>query len=421
MSNGRLLSSNSKTATSPEKNPSIQTGDLSNLSAIQAEETEKENLIQVPKMDNASTACTEAISDSDSDDENENETGTGIGTEIGTGAKAGQTSTQESSQTESVKQSIQQTPCPSLPLPPPSSLKPTVEPTIHLFPDLELYPFDQYAAMYFQRAKPKLFHSFNLHSMMTYSKRVPIHSLHCMIAEVEKTALDIELQVFQYLNMMASASTSDDDNSNGSYNDHWNSNNGNGNSGSYHTAGTTGTQMNSNEFEDSFSDSQDVEKIVFQSVNSQEIFDEIVCYTIKQSNNSPEELYLLPALQLLYYLVVQRHPSYHLLKYVLSYVQDLIQRVDEVGGTAVLIMRTLLNDQFIATSFGEYSSERYRAARHCLSIVDKYIMVGSLRDKVSVEQMIEMEKTVEILLLHGIELVPEGKYGVVVKFRKLNS
>ena len=71
--------------------------------------------------------------------------------------------------------------------------------------------------------------------------------------------------------------------------------------------------------------------------------------------------------------------------------------------------------------FGEYNSERYRVARSCLLNVNKYIMADNLRDNISVEQLIEMEKTAEILLLHGIELAPEGKFGVVVKYRTLNK
>lgn len=243
-----------------------------------------------------------------------------------------------------------------------------------LFMDLEFYPFFVYASIYFQKEKSKIFRSFNLDSLITFSKRVPIHPLHRMPATTGKIALDIERLILQYMNAIAS----DEDKNN--------------------------TQL--------------TENIVYQSVISQEIFNEIICYTIKQSNGSPDEQSLLPAFQLLYYLVVQRHPSDHLLKYVLNYVYSYLGRIDEVGGLAVLILRELLNENAVSPlEVGMYNADRYRHAKEQLRKVEIFIMSENVMKGMSLEQILEMEKTTEILWRHCIKPPTEEMYGLNVVFR----
>lgn len=244
-----------------------------------------------------------------------------------------------------------------------------------LFMDLEFYPFFVYASIYFQKEKSKIFRSFSLDSLITFSKRVPIHPLHRMPATTGKIALDIERLILQYMNAIAS----DEDKNN--------------------------TQL--------------TENIVYQSVTSQEIFNEIICYTMKQSNGSPDEQSLLPAFQLLYYLVVQRHPSDHLLKYVLNYVYSYLGRVDEVGGLAVLILRELLNENAVSPlKVGMYNADRYRHAQEQLRKVELFVMSENVMKNMSVEQILEMEKTTEILWRHGIKPPTEEMYGLNVVFRR---
>ena len=61
-------------------------------------------------------------------------------------------------------------------------------------------------------------------------------------------------------------------------------------------------------------------EIVYQSVMSQDFFDEILCYLIKQTNNNPNEESQIQGFRLLFMLMNLRRPSYHLLKYVLNYL-----------------------------------------------------------------------------------------------------
>ena len=203
---GRIVASDSKKTNFLEKSISTKTRDssisvMTQMTGKNTEtevEKEKEGVMLVPKF-MSDVPSNEAIDDSEDENENKNEPRTG--------KPSMKATDQETTVTQTTNQNLLS---PFSLVPSPPVMKTAAEPTIHIFPDLELYPFDQYAAIYFQHVKPKLFHSFNLHSLMTFSKRAPIHSLHCMIVEVERTALDIELQIFQYLNMVVSASTNDD-------------------------------------------------------------------------------------------------------------------------------------------------------------------------------------------------------------------
>lgn len=104
-----------------------------------------------------------------------------------------------------------------------------------------------------------------------------------------------------------------------------------------------------------------LEQIVYQSVGSQEVFDEAVCFVMKQSNDNPDPDSEVAGLQCLYVLLRQRRPSPALLKYVLNYLHQRVARQDAVGGLAWMSEKELLEGE--AKDASEF---HMRPVRPCL-------------------------------------------------------
>ena len=55
-----------------------------------------------------------------------------------------------------------------------------------------------YASIYFQRKKPRLFHSFSLEELISYTTEVPLRPLHFIHQLITSTVLEIEHLIEQH-------------------------------------------------------------------------------------------------------------------------------------------------------------------------------------------------------------------------------
>ena len=239
------------------------------------------------------------------------------------------------------------------------------------FVDLDLYSFVCYASIYFRREKSRLFHAFTLQDLITFSNQVPIQPLHCLSPVTVASVLDIERKVLMYINAIALDTEEDDDSS----------------------------RM------------MILEQLVYQSLASQEVFDEIVCFVMKETNGNPDETSQILAFQLLYVLLSQRRPSPHFFKYVVNYVNSHLKQENEIGGLAVCIMDELLKGESPQDN-GILNIERFKSACKRIETASTLALPSHLFKGVSIESSLHMESTAEKLVSHGIIPPSNGSYAV---------
>ena len=199
-------------------------------------------------------------------------------------------------------QSITESPC----VPPRATSPPTTSSSSApiLYSDLNEYDFVHYASIYFQRKKPRLFHPFSLEELISYTTEVPLRPLHFIHQLFTSTVLEIERDIMIFMDITVGYVSSE-------------------------SPSTVNKKL--------------LDNIVYQSYCNQSIFDEVVCFTIKEINNNPQETSCYLGFKLLYILLMMRRPSLPLLKYVLSFVYR--QIVDSnVGGFAREIMKEYLEN-----------------------------------------------------------------------------
>lgn len=250
----------------------------------------------------------------------------------------------------------------------------------NFFVDLDLYSFVCYASIYFRREKSRLFHAFTLQELITFSNQVPIQPLHCLAPVTVASVLDIERKVLMFINAIALDAEDDDD----------------------------ASRMTL------------LEQLVYQSLASQEVFDEIVCFVMKETNGNPDETSQILAFQLLFVLLSQRRPSPHLLKYVVNYVNMHLKQEGEIGGLAVCIMDELLKEGSLQNN-GILNIERFKVACKQMEVASSMALPPHLFEGVSVESVLHMEATAEKLLHHGIMPPSNTSYAVDFVVRKDND
>ena len=241
------------------------------------------------------------------------------------------------------------------------------------FVDLDLYSFVCYASIYFRREKSRLFHTFTLQDLVTFSSQVPIQSLHFLSPVTEASVLDIERKVLMFVNVIA-LDTEDDDNSN---------------------------RM------------MILEQLVYQSLASQDVFDEIVCFVMKETNGNPDETSQILAFQLLFVLLSQRRPSPHLFKYVVNYVNSYLKQENEIGGLAVCIMDELLKGESTQDN-GILNIERFKIACKRIESASSLALPSHLFKGISLDSVLQMESIAEMLVSHGLMPPSNACYGVEV-------
>ena len=200
--------------------------------------------------------------------------------------------------------------------------------------------------------------------LTSYSKDVPIRSLHPFPQMMMANVLDIERSVMMYMNITAMVS-----------------------------------EPNSTDSEVYM---ELLERIAYPSSSNQDIFDEIVCFIMKETQGNPSIESEQLGFKLLYVLLSLRRPSLPLLKYVVSFVNNRLTFAS-CGGFARAIMLQLLDDskqvnpEFHLSHFRKVCELAERAHPPFLE---------SIRNS-SVQEIIDTEDTAEILLRHGI-LPPKG-------------
>ena len=160
-----------------------------------------------------------------------------------------------------------------------------------------------------------------------------------------------------------------------------------------------------------------LEQLVFQSLSSQEVFDEVVCFVMKQTNGNPDESSQELAFKLLFVLLMQRRPSMHLLRYVVNYVNLQLKQQGVVCGLAVAIMRVLLDDDFTHDDQA-FNLDRFNTACAQLDSAPSLALATHLLDGASLEAILLTEKTAELLLRHGIPPPSNNSYGLDVSGRR---
>lgn len=121
-----------------------------------------------------------------------------------------------------------------------------------VYSDLDLYDFTLYASIYFQREKSRLFHTFSPRELVSFTGRIPLQPLHPLPPLLVPVVLDLERKVLMWMNVV---------------------------------------MVEESEAAAASAEEQRLavlEQIVYQSVGSQEVFDEAVCFVMKQSNDNPD-------------------------------------------------------------------------------------------------------------------------------------
>ena len=247
-----------------------------------------------------------------------------------------------------------------------------------LFVDLNDYTFLAYASIYFQREKTRLFHSSTLQELITFSSQVPIQPLHRVMNARVNSVLEVERKVLMFIKAIAQ------------------------------------------ETEDSELSSENndlLEQICFQSLTSQEMFDEIVCFVIKETNGNPNEESQRLAFHLLYVLLSQRRPSSHLLHYIVYYIYLQLSQSGAIGGLAVSIMRILLSDDLLYVD-GTYSIQRFQWVCDESKKAVTSAFCSSLFGGTSIEAINLTEEVAELLLRHGIMPPTDNSYGIDIELRR---
>lgn len=242
-------------------------------------------------------------------------------------------------------------------------------PLNRVYSDLDLYDFTLYASIYFQREKSRLFHAFSPQELVSFTGRIPLHPLHPLPSLTVPLVLELERKVLMWMNVVM-VEQSD-----------------------VLTATAEEQRL------------AVLEQIVYQSLGSQEVFDEILCFVMKQSNGNPDPDSECAGLQCLYVLLCQRRPSPVLLKYVLHFLHQRISRQDVVGGLAWMAEQTLLEGE--AKVENEFQMDRFDAACSEMERGVEHIIAYYLLDGVSLETVLRVEDAARLLLLHGL-LPPSG-------------
>ena len=247
-----------------------------------------------------------------------------------------------------------------------------------LFVDLNDYTFLAYASIYFQREKTRLFHSSTLQELITFSSQVPIQPLHRGMNARVNSVLEVERKVLMFINAIAQ-------------------------------------EAGDSEFSSENSDL--LEQICFQSLTSQEMFDEIVCFVIKETNGNPSEESQRLAFHLLFVLLSQRRPSSHLLHYIVYYIYLQLSQSGAIGGLAVSIMRVLLSDDLRFVD-GTYSIQRFQWVCDESKKATTSAFCSSLFGGTSIESINLTEEVAELLLRHGIMPPTDNSYGIDIELRR---
>ena len=238
-----------------------------------------------------------------------------------------------------------------------------------VYSDLDLYDFTLYASIYFQREKSRLFHTFSPRELVSFTGRIPLQPLHPLPPLLVPVVLDLERKVLMWMNVVMVEESE--------------------------AAGTSAEEQRL----------AVLEQIVYQSVGSQEVFDEAVCFVMKQSNDNPDPDSEVAGLQCLYVLLRQRRPSPALLKYVLNYLHQRVARQDAVGGLAWMSEKELLEGE--AKDASEFHMSRFDRACREMEEGEDHIIAYELLDSVSLETVLRVEDAARTLLLHGL-LPPSG-------------
>ena len=253
-------------------------------------------------------------------------------------------------------QSTTESPC----VPPRATSPPTTSSSSApiLYSDLNEYDFVHYASIYFQRKKPRLFHPFSLEELISYTTEVPLRPLHFIHQLFTSTVLEVERDIMIFMDITVGYVTSE-------------------------SPSTVNKKL--------------LENIVYQSYCNQSIFDEVVCFTIKEINNNPQETSCYLGFKLLYILLMMRRPSLPLLKYVLSFVYR--QIVDSnVGGFAREIMKEYLENT--SPAIGDFHMSWF--AKICDLADQGFKPFPQSLAQLSVKEIIETENFAGTLLSHGI-------------------
>lgn len=261
------------------------------------------------------------------------------------------------------------------------------DPLTSIYSDIFLYDFRFYASIYFQREKPRLFHPFSLEELASYNGCIPLLPLHHipLNSQLHFTVIEVERKILMYMNII-----------------------------SYENE--KGSQVETAEEREE----RVLSEIVYQSVMSQDFFDEILCYLIKQTNNNPNEESQIQGFRLLFMLMNLRRPSYHLLKYVLNYLYQQLVHPQLLGSLSLATMQLLLNDNYLPEEQC-YSSEKYKQARKQLDQIPEKGLAIELLENASLQDIIRMEKTAFLLLKHGIIPPTNTTYAWETQIRTISN
>lgn len=169
---------------------------------------------------------------------------------------------------------------------------------IHGIPDIGDYSFYDFVSMYFQRDHSRFFHNATVDELASFSSKIPIHTLMCLERSKIQDVLEMERWILSILGVLNDPIVVDSSESGGHL------------------------------------DSRDVSRLLnllFQLASRKDVIDEIFCFLVKESIDTPDSSIELKVYEVLFVLLSCYHPSYNFFNYLASYLYKKINNRDEVG------------------------------------------------------------------------------------------
>lgn len=255
----------------------------------------------------------------------------------------------------------------------------------HGIPDIGDYSFYDYVSMYFQRDRSRFFHNATVDELASFSSKIPIHALLCVERAKIQDVLEMERWILSILGVLNDPITVDSSESGGHL------------------------------------DARDVSRLLnllFQLASRKDVIDEIFCFLVKESIDTPDSSIELKIYEVMFVLLSCYHPSFNFFNYLASYLYKKINNCDEVGvysgyhgqiaGLALNSLFSLLDDSFVNADVMELKS-RLSHALSCLDEVESVSLPPSFTG-CTMKELLLLEKTAGVFLAHNIPLETTGLY-----------
>lgn len=169
---------------------------------------------------------------------------------------------------------------------------------MHCIPDIQDYSFTDFVSIYFQRERTRFFHNPTIEELASFSSKIPIRSLMCVEHSKLQDLLEMERWILSILGLLPDSVTEKSTNQWG--------------------------RIDSNDFDRLLN-------LLYQLASQKDLLDEIFCFLVKESIDTPEFTMETKIYEVLFVLLQCFHPSYHFFNYLASYLYKKINNHDEVS------------------------------------------------------------------------------------------